>query len=512
MSGDGSNTRRRESALDIVLAVAVVAVTVGYVVSWPHDPSVADEGLFLYESKRLLHGDRFYRDFFEIVPPGAFYFMAIAFALFGATMEVARAATGVVHGAASLAIFLTCRAGGVRRPIAAAAAVAQAVFFVGWPIASVHWFSAALAVVLLGLCLSDRWRRRAVLLGLIAGYALTVQQHKGVLFTVATGLVLVVNAASDRPGSGRIAAIARTSALFLAGVAAVTLPLTVWLVHEAGAAAVYRAVVDFPLHEYVRWEELRRQAGASGQIGKVPLFARWMLAVTPLLALHAVLAWRRGDGARRRRAVTLTVFSAAALLSVIYNLDYAHVAVIAAVWLVAAAELLEAALRGLAALSPRTRPLGAVLGLVALVALGWKLRADLSSRPSSTPLETPFGRIDVSKRDLIPLVEELNRGLAGAPQRELFGYPMFPWLYLLVDARNPTRYQLLIPRYNSPDQIQEAIAALESRAVPFVAVQSRWADWQRDEVMLYARAKYQWVPLPAMDGPRQQFALLRRRP
>jgi hypothetical protein len=32
-----------------------------------------------------------------------------------------------------------------------------------------------------------------------------------------------------------------------------------------------------------------------------------------------------------------------------------------------------------------------------------------------------------------------------------------PWLYLLVDARNPTRYQLLIPRYNSPDQIQEVI-------------------------------------------------------
>jgi hypothetical protein len=512
MAGECRDLRRWDSGLDGVLAVAVVAVAIGYVASWPHDPGVADEGLFLYESKRLLHGDRFYRDFFEIVPPGAFYVMAIAFRLFGATMEVARAVTGTVHGVASLAIFLTCRAGGVRGSIAVAAAVAQAAFFVAWPIASVHWFSATLAVVLLGLCLSDRSRRRALLLGVIAGYALTVQQHKGVLFTAATGLVLVVHAAYDRPGAGRLAAMARSSALFLAGIAAVIVPLTVWLVHEAGAAAVHRALIDFPLHEYVRWEELRRQAGASGQIGKVPLFARWMLAVTPLAALYAVLAWRRRDGARTRRAVTLTVFSAAALFSVIYNLDYPHVAVIAAVWLVAAAELLEAALRGAEALSPRTRPLGHVLGLVALAALGWKLRADLSSRPPSTPLETPFGRIDVSKRDLIPLIEELNRGLAGAPQRELFGYPMFPWLYLLVDARNPTRYQLLIPRYNSPDQIQEAIAALESRAVPFVAVQSRWADWQRDEVMLYVRAKYQWVPLPAVDGQRQQFALLRRRP
>jgi hypothetical protein len=501
------------SVLDAVLAIIVTAVAVGFVMRWPHDSGIGDEGLFLYESKRLLSGDRFFRDFFEIIPPGSFYVMAGAFWLFGASMEVARATTGAVLGATSLAIFVVCRAGGVRRAIAAAAAVAQvAIGFVGWPIASAHWFTAALAVVLLGLCLSDRWRRRSVLLGLIGGCMLAVQQHKGVLFIAATGLIVATNAAVDGPTSRRLGALARSGALFLAGLAAVVVPLTAWLVYGAGGAAVYRALVDFPLNDYVRFEQLRRQASGTGSLAGVPLFARWMPAVTPLAALYAAHAWRRGDRARARRAVTLATFSAAATFSVLYNFDYPHFAVIASVWLVAAAELVEAALRELEAFSARTRPLGHVLGLVALGALAWKLAADLTSRGESVPLTTPFGRIDVSQRDLIPLLEELNRGLAGGSRRELFGYPLFPWVYLLVDARNPTRYQLLLRKYNSPDQIEEAIAALESRAVPYVAVQIRYVNWQNDGLIAYVRGRYEQIPLPAVDGEEQQFALFRRRP
>ena len=76
--------------------MAVIALsTVAYLAALSYPLGHLDEGLYLFEAKRILHGDVFYRDIFDIATPGSYYLMALMFALFGTTMTVARTAAAV---------------------------------------------------------------------------------------------------------------------------------------------------------------------------------------------------------------------------------------------------------------------------------------------------------------------------------------------------------------------------------------------------------------------------------
>src|ERR1700733_8361993 len=49
-----------------------------------------DEGLLVYGAVRIVHGQVFARDFFEVVGPGTFYWLALFFKLFGLTFVAER--------------------------------------------------------------------------------------------------------------------------------------------------------------------------------------------------------------------------------------------------------------------------------------------------------------------------------------------------------------------------------------------------------------------------------------
>ena len=48
------------------------------------------EGLLVYGAVRIVHGQVFARDFFEVVGPGTFYWLALFFKLFGVTFAATR--------------------------------------------------------------------------------------------------------------------------------------------------------------------------------------------------------------------------------------------------------------------------------------------------------------------------------------------------------------------------------------------------------------------------------------
>src|SRR5439155_20789378 len=121
----------RPAPLDLALCAGLVIGAFVYLSRWPHDLYGFDEGLFLYEAKRIRDGEVPYRDFFEIVTPGAWYVMALVFRLFGTTMEATRSAMAVVHGLIVAAVFVACRTRSVRVGLAVAAAVAH--LGIGYP-------------------------------------------------------------------------------------------------------------------------------------------------------------------------------------------------------------------------------------------------------------------------------------------------------------------------------------------------------------------------------------------
>jgi hypothetical protein len=490
---------------DRAVLLLLFAGTIWYLRRWPHDLFSFDEGLFLYEARRLLDGDRFYRDFFEIITPGSFYVMAGAFWAFGLSMTVARATMAVVHALIGAGVYAICRTAGVRVPLAAAAALSHlALCYWGTTYASPHWFSTLLMVGL--LLMMVRWRResiaRALAVGILAGCVVGVQQQRGVPVTIG---VLVALAADHLVARriGRIpeAPLGKQVLAYGAGVALVVVPLLGWCVYVAGFDDVFRALVRHPLVNY-RSTQRRPWGFYWPGINMTHYLFPELIArqwIAPAVAVPRIVwGWLHpADGEALRTRVALTMFAVIAMASVWYYPDYIHLAIVGSLCLPVAADTLEGVLRGGERRLRLPRAVGAAVALGVLVALGLLMRRNLDTRWAlfSHSHVTAFGRIEFREADERMATVVLHR-IIGA-NREIFAYPQWPSLYLLTGARNPTRLQVVVPGgYTDQDHIAEILKVLEERKVQYVAVQRFHLNPKDDPVMLYLRQKYQRLKLP----------------
>jgi len=94
---------------DVTLAAVCLLATFAYVGSLPWALQNNDEGLYLYEAKRILLGDAMYRDFFHFVAPGAWYLLAGSYAVFGVGIATAKLTTAFVHAVTSVCLFASSR-------------------------------------------------------------------------------------------------------------------------------------------------------------------------------------------------------------------------------------------------------------------------------------------------------------------------------------------------------------------------------------------------------------------
>jgi hypothetical protein len=463
----------------------------------------SDEGIYLYEAKRLLDGAAFYRDVFDLITPGAHYLMAAAFALLGVSIETARHLDAVVHGLIVLATYAAGRMIGVRRPLASVAALAQvAVFQPAWPVASPHWVATLLGMLLFVALLAPPRARAALAAGIVAGLLVCVQQQKGAAMTAGALALLLVERFVARIGASpwRIPA-------FVGGVALVVVPVALLLVLRAGFRPVIDALVVHPLVNYPRLNRTR-----WGSVGFFPRYARYTfptaLAVAPGLALVATVRAslgfvRRVDRERLRRSVCLAVVGLSSIASILYYPDYIHLAFIGSAFAVLAAELLEIALRA--------RPLAgwpATLVVVLLLgATGAQLARVMAGSWRDHPFayDSPFGRVRFHERQEREIVERMRAVLDRSPSRELFVYPFGAAIYLLTGTENPTPFQFLAPEYSRPDQIEQTLAILEQRRVPYLFVIKPLTS--TDPILRYVADHYEQVE--DEQGP---LPLFRRRP
>ena len=460
---------------DLAIAVALLVGAAVYVARLPRVLGGSDEGIFLYEAKRLLEGQVFYRDVFDLITPGSHYLMAALFWLFGTDIATARIADAVVHGLIVAVTYAICRTLGVRRTLAAAAALLDvAVFEPAWTVASPHWFATLLGLVLL-FVLVRRPRYEALVAGVVTGALVAVQQQKGAVLGTGAALVLASDALLVGGGGG---SLVRRLGAFAGGVLLVVVPLMGALVAMAGAAPVFQALVLHPLVNY-----RGRAAGAPwGYLGPFAWYARytfprvlpWEPVLTALMAMRVAVALVRGDDPERlRRSLVLTVMSLAAVGSIAYFADYIHLAFIGPVFAVLAADLLEAALGGLARRAPvGARVAGGLTAVLVLAGVAFQLRTVMAGSWQDYPIayRSPFGTLHFHHRKEIDMLERVRAVLDAAGAKELFIYPAGAGFYLLTGTTNPTAYQFLVPGYSRPDQLEDAAATLARRRVPFVLV------------------------------------------
>jgi len=483
------STRRRSDAL---LALLICAATVLYLAQFPLSLWPGDEPKPLYQATRLLGGEVMYRDMFDLVLPGWTYLMAGLFWVFGTTLATARMTAAVMHGISAGVLFLICRQLAVRRELAGTAALAYLVVCQpAYPVASQHWLATALCVLLLAIALRPQptWRRAAAM-GVVVGMLIMVHQQRGAFMGLGAAACLVVEAVLARwyrDASVRPRLAQQLSALG-AGALLVVVPSIGWLVLRAGFEPVWEAVVTYPLVNY----RMRTRWGFGGGLTQT---LPQLLAVMPVVLAVTVpralaLGFRRADHQQARALSILTVFSLFSILSVWYFPDFIHLAFIAPVFLVAMAEALGWALRLLPARAHRIVGPGVALALLAVIA--WRLAQNLTGLPPGRPTfdyASAFGRVRIDQAT-IDWLEKLDALLDDVPSRTLYQHPNAGYTYLLLGARNPTRFEFVVHGYTSAKALQEVVGNLAAERPPYVITRSALV-WPGDPIGRYIDEHYQ---------------------
>ena len=92
-----------------------------------------DEGILVYGAVRIVHGQVFARDFFEMVGPGTFYWLALFFKLFGVTFVATRICLFVTSLGTGLAMYFLSRRLCRRYQILPCILLAGTYFGSSWP-------------------------------------------------------------------------------------------------------------------------------------------------------------------------------------------------------------------------------------------------------------------------------------------------------------------------------------------------------------------------------------------
>ena len=505
--GDGRDSRRSGGASshagappehgitpgDLALALALFAGVVAYLWRLPRFLG-GDEGYFLFAAKRLLAGEVFYRDVFDLITPGAHYLMAGLFALFGTDMATARGADAVVHGAIVVTVYALCRMLGVGRGVAAGAALLHPAFFQSaWQCASPHWIATLIALLVCAALLADG-RRAPVLAGMLTGLLIAVQQQKGFVFVVGVPVILLAEEPWARHDA-KCGGVRRVIG-FLAGLGLVVVPVGTLLVVRAGLEPVANALIVHPLVNYRRFN--RAPWGAThafpsytfpGLLGYLPVLA----ALTGLRALTA----GRAANDRRRKSIVLTLFALVSLASIAYYPDYIHLAFVGSVFAVLLADLVQWALERLGG---RVR---LVVASLLLAAAGAQMGRVLVRSQHDFPVAhaSPFGTVSFHTEAEAAVYDRVWAHVQATGSPEMFVYPWGGGPHLLTGTSNPTRYQLLVNGYSSADQLREVIETLERRQVPLALLLT--PPVPDDPVIEYLLRHYRAIeedgrPLPLM--------------
>ena len=394
-----------------------------------------DEGYFVAQATRVLHGQVPYRDFETLYAPGLLYVHAAVIALTGLPLLGPRLLALIARAAIAALLFVLTRPL-VRNPIWAAAPAL--VLLVGLDDAPVRWephpgwlstFFALFAIWMVAHGRSSRWLMAG---GVAAATTFAFKQNTGLLMLGA----ILLWSAGHRPAVPLIAFLA-TTLLWL-------LPLIAVLRGDASSLGVLVGSIN--------------QAGLWSGPEPTILIPLGCLALGAWLMRHesdARVRWYFLSGI----ALALTEFP---------RMDTIHLAWSAPLLLVVAAVALDRLTR--------------VTSAFAIAATLILLAPNMSRVTYFTEPRTPVDGVEAitaTASDINGVVADIDQRTR--PGEPIFVYPTSPLLYVLADRPNPTRFDHLNPGAASPAQIDQVIANLQRSNVAVIVISDFWmAAWDEE--------------------------------
>jgi hypothetical protein len=422
-----------------------------------------DEGILLCGAERIVHGQVFARDFFEMPGPGTFYWLAAFFKLFGVTFLASRICLFISSlGIALSYYFLTCRICSSYRVLPSLILVAT-LYGGTWPGISHHTdstFFALLAIICMVLWNDAPRNSLVTATGLLAGITTCIHQPKGALLLCAFLVWLWFQ--RRKTSTPLLAATLLTGGYFTV----VALVLS-YFWSQGALGSLYYANVVFPrldygtvnsipyafgilIHYWTPWTKAGLPAAIAAILIIPFLFVavlpaliflvgiryKWK-SITPEVALYWLCGWALWIAEIHRKDIEHLVFGSPLLILLcIYALTQSR--------------------RKIASIALQ------ILAITAVCLAGFNCCTVLFM--GATPITTRVGKMGVNGS--APVIRFMNEQIA--PGEEVLVYPYSPGYYFLSGTTNPARYSSLTYNMNTPAQFQDVVSVLDRRRVKWV--------------------------------------------
>jgi hypothetical protein len=432
-----------------------------------------DEGSLLVGAVRIVHGQVFARDFFEVMGPGTFYWLAAFFKLFGVTFMATRICLFFSSLGTGLSVYFLSRQVCTRWQTLPVIILAAASFGAIWPGISHHVesnFFALLSVVCLVLWNTSRKNFLLLAAGALAGATACTFQPKGVLLFIALLAWLWLQ-------HSRTSALRFSLGLLTAGyLGFVGLVLAYFWSQGALSSLVYANFI-FPRHHYAAVNTVVYANGIvtyywdmwfKGFGGGPWSFAIAAILLVPHLFIAALPPFMLLVGIRTKwKSVTPEIAlywlcGWALWLSEFHRMD---------IWHMVFGSPLLIVLCILSLIESRSKVAHAAIGILAFSSICLaSLSCCIAIAMGVHPTASRVGNVAAAGVGFDQTLKFLNAHVS--PGEEILVYPYCPTYYFLSATTNPTPYSFLIYSYNTPAQFQEVISILERKKIRYIVWES----------------------------------------
>lgn len=431
-----------------------------------------NEGTLTYGAVKILHHQLLGRDFFEVIGPGTFYWLALCFKLFGVSFLASRICLFISSLATALCMYFLARRVCRTYQLLPCILLFATYFGTHWPEVNYHLDSncfALLAVVC--MVVWQNYEKAWLLLaaGALAGVTTLTLQPKGILLLLA--FLVWLSILHWRRSTSLTALIWVASGCV--GVVALMLGYfwTQGALHDLIYANIiwpsqnYSTVNTVPyafglMDHFHQW--ILPEHGLNWTAGMAAVLFIPFLYIAALPVLSLLLAVRDGVNALGTELTLYWLAGLALWISEIHRKDIGHLVFGSPLLIILCICYLQ------------KRPNRSfnfalqALSVAAVCLAGAALIVSLVARP----MHTRAGRVHIAAYD--PAVTAIEDHVP--PGGEIFVYPYPPMYYFLSGTNNPTRYSLLVYNYNTASQFQEVIRSLDQREVKYVLWNKKLQD------------------------------------
>lgn len=423
-----------------------------------------DEGCIIGPAHDILMGKTLYRNIFQFTPPIIYLLTSVWFGIFGVGIHQARWLMILISAAQSLlTCLLTARCTGQRLNGVLAGLAYALVAIPFYAMLNYHWFGTCMLTATLVAWTCGYPAVAGFLLGL-TGFSLQTDGVAGLLglglaWVVARSRLLAKRGVEPLSSSFMLRFLA---GLLLGGGLPVVAMLLLGILPDfinSCVLFVLRQYHDFMRYPYLpfhqaslaplwTWTSFDAVARALRFLVNFTLFFLW-----PALAIvRILLRWAPEGTALPLLSVLLVLSGQVAATHDRMNLHNLHY--LLGLWLVFLFQFRSRVLIG--------------LFLVVQLLAGWAGRQQVMG---GYPVKFPNGeRLRAFPARWGPHLEEIVRisEATTRPGDTIFAFPNFNNLYILLNRANPTGFSIIIPMYNTPEQLEGVLRTLRENHVKII--------------------------------------------